>query len=116
MWTCPSCMAIFRLLCPQARRRRRRRSFAAQAQELNRHSQPRTVTFRSCIPLFAAVTLSAAAGDGNGLVELVLPDVCPARLLSRRQPMDAKEPQNDQCDAEYAFAGAMISLWKGARA
>ena len=30
--------------------------------------------------------------------------------------MDAKEPQNDQCDAEYAFAGTMISLWKGARA
>ncbi len=58
-----------------------------------------------------------AAGDGNGLFGLVLPQVSPGRLLSGRRPIDAKEPQNDfKCGAEYAFACTMISLWEGARA
>ena len=43
-------------------------------------------------------------------------------VLFPRQPIDAKEPQNDARgfvvgdDAEYAFACTMISLWEGARA
>jgi len=41
------------------------------------------------------VSHGVATGDGNGLFELVLPDVSPGRLLSGRRPIDAKEPQND---------------------
>jgi hypothetical protein len=58
----------------------------------------------ACIPLFAAGTLTlkdgalfhgVAAGDGNGVFELVLPDDPPDRLRSGRLPTDAKLPQND---------------------
>jgi hypothetical protein len=90
----------------------------------------RSETLSSCIPPFAAVTLTLEDGAfstawrramATGFLSLFYLTFLPV-VFFPRQPIDAKEPQNDARgfvvgdDAEYAFACTMISLWEGARA
>ena len=86
--------------------------------------------FSSCIPPFAAVTLTLEDGAlstawrrpmATGFLSLFYLTFLPV-VFFPRQPVDAEEPQNYATgfvvvdDAEHAFSCTMISLWEGARA
>ncbi len=116
MWTCPKCMAIpvsFARMAPAA-------PAVAASQHKHRNSTDirsrEPLIFRSCIPPFAAVTLSVVVGDGKGAVELFYLTFLPAAFFLGGNRWTPKTPKTIQCDAEDAFACTMISLGEGARA
>ena len=83
------------------------------------------MTFTSCIPPFAAVTLTLEDGAfstawwramATGFLSLLYLTFLPVVFFPGGNLFMPKSPKTIQCDAEYAFAYTMISPWEGARA